>query len=446
MSVRIADDRSKAIEQGFPDSGVVHVHGVGDVPVEVVVFKRSQGKTYLSPATAIVFTVNGQVHGGLGRRFCSRDTVGLDFLKKDLMVVLNCTQVAARTREDLFMPSRDRLRECQAKKAFEEALEAYLGDHEILSRLNKERREAELRDRLADDKPLSDALKSIVDSSPELRALFRLGVTLPLPSVPGERDEVFTGLRYPTFFRLARSSVDSIGLFDCSSTHGARIHFETDATNDYFTRQNDPGSIAIAPAVVFDRVALHNGRATLVVKCPRKVKVGDDLDVVVTVSDSSQKTPFINRLRLRIVEDCPTRDPTDGLPPPRRTGGLALPKIVEIDEDNWANEEFGPESGLTIQRDVDGGLIAKVNVANAHLKKFVLRSSPAEVDMIRKRFVYGLVLGGISLWEQFRDDETADEHIRDASAALARVLLPMITVLGSLDATDIDRHQTTSVD
>lgn len=440
LSVRITDDRSKAIEQGFPDSGVIHVDGVGDVPIEIVVFKRGEGRSFLTPATAILFTVNGQVHGGLGRRFCSREGVALDFLKNDLMVILNCTEVSARTREDLFMPSRDRLRECQAKKTFEAALEAFLGDHEVLSRLNKERREAELRDRLTDDKPLSDALKSIIDSSPELRALFRLGVMLPLPTVPGPRDEEFQGVPYPTFFRLARKDQAGCPTFDCTPKRGARIHFETDAANEYFTRLNDPGAIAVSPATLFDRISLHNGRANLVLKWPRKGSIGDELDVMVQVSDSHLKAPFAHQFRLKLAEESPAREPSDEKSTPPKTGGLALPKIVEIEAEGWANEEFGPESGLSIQRDVDGGLVAKVNVANTHLKQFVLRSPQAEVDLIRKRFVYGLVLAGVSLWEQFRDAENSDDLIRDTSSAIARVLLPMISVLSGLDATDHDRH------
>ena len=96
MSVRVADDRKGVLESGFPDSGVIRVEGVGEVPVEVVLFKKGNGKNYLSSQTAILFTVNGQVHGGLSRRFCGRDEVRLDFVKNDLLVVLNCTHVSAR--------------------------------------------------------------------------------------------------------------------------------------------------------------------------------------------------------------------------------------------------------------------------------------------------------------------------------------------------------------
>lgn len=441
MSVRIADDRSNAIEPGFPDSGIIRVAGVGDVPVEIIVFKRGQGKSYLTPTTAIVFTVNGQVHGGLNRRFCSRERVALDFLKSDLLVVLNCTELSARVREDLFMPSRDRLRECQPKRSFEEALELYLADHLELSRLNRERREAELRERLSDDKPLTEALRNVIDSSPELKSLFRIGTHVPAATVPGDRQQDFVGLPYPTYFHLRQANI-GIGeaTFECCLGGRVRILFETDAVNDYFTRLSDPGKLVVDPEVIFDRMLLHNGRATLVLRCPEKALVGSELGVAVDVSDSQRESPFFTKFRLRIKDAADSHESDGPNPPPPKTGSLALPKVIEIDEKDWAAEEFGPESGLCIQRDVDGGLVAKVNVANSHLRQFLMRTKADDVDVMRKRFVYGLVLAGVSLWQEYRDDENGDEMIRTASSAVARVLLPTIMVLGSLDEIPTRSH------
>jgi hypothetical protein len=433
MSVRLEDDRAGSLEEGFPDSGIIRVDGVGDVPIQVTVFKRGQGKNFLTPQCVICFTVNGQVHGGLGRRFCSRDSVRLDFLKNDLMVVLNCTDVPARVREDLFMPSRDRLRECGAKQAFDKALENYLGDHPELVRLNRERRDEEMRDRLADDRPLSEALKNVIDSSPELRTLFRLGLHITTPTQPGERPEPFEGLKFPTYFDLQKQGADTEPpLVDCPLSGNARVRFRTDAANDYFTRVSDPGTASITPTAVFGRMLLHDGRATLVLRCPERTTVGMVVDISLEVTDPSRSKPFSHTLRLRVTEKSPkeTHEKSEPLP---KCGALALPKIIEVDENGWAAEDFGPESGLAIQVDIDGGLVAKVNVANEHLKRMLARTPQPDWDRVRKQFVYGLVLAGVSLWQEFSDREDCDELVRSATKAVARVLLPSITVLGSLE-------------
>jgi hypothetical protein len=433
MSVRVEDDRAGAIEEGFPDSGVANVEGVGEVPVQVVVFRKGVGKNFLSPQAAVLFTVNGQVHGGIGRRFCSRDALRLDFIKNDLMVVLNCTDIPARVREDLFMPSRDRLRECGSKKAFEDALEAYLADHEELTRLNLRRREEELRGRLADDRPLTEALKNVIDNSPELRELFKLGTAVATPTQPGDKDTPFEGQKFPTYFRPERPVADGEEwVIACPQGSEARARFVTDAVNDYFTRASEPGMLTVDPAVVFGRMLLHDGRATLVLRCPPHTAVGAVVDVAVEVTDLSRTVPFRHTFKLRVVEAKEKKE-TEPKDPTPKSGALSLPKIVEVDEDGWAAEEFGPSSGLAMQSDVDGGLIAKVNVANEALKRTLARTPEPDWDLTRKRFVYGLVLSAVSLWQEFSEREDRDELIRSATTALARVLLPTITVLGTLE-------------
>jgi hypothetical protein len=248
MSVRLEDDRAGVLEPAFPDSGVIHVDGVGNIPIQIAVFKKAKGRNFVSPQASILFTVNGQVQGNLGNRFCSRQAVRLDYLKNDLMAVLDCSQIPPRVREDLFMPSRDRLRVCDPKQAFETALEAYLGDHEELQRLNAQRREAELRGRLADDRPLTEALKSVIKSSPELRTLFQAGVRIPTTNVPGTQVDAFVGVKFPTFFRLVPEPArGTIAQIECPLGGHGRARFETDAANDYFTRADDPGTIKSAP-------------------------------------------------------------------------------------------------------------------------------------------------------------------------------------------------------
>ena len=433
MSVRLEDDRAGVLEPGFPDSGVIHVQGVGNVPIQITVFKKAKGRNFVSSQASILFTVNGQVHGNLGNRFCSRQAVRLDYLKNDLMVVLDCTQIPPRVREDLFMPSRDRLRVCDPKQAFEIALEAYLGDHEELHRLNAQRREEELRGRLADDRPFTEALKSVIQSSPELRSLFQPGVRVPTTTVSGTHDDAFVGVKFPTYFRLVpEPNRGTVARIECPLGGHGRARFETDAANDYFTRGDEPGTITVRPEGVFDRVQLRDGKATLVLACPEHSAVGDVVDVSVAVTDPSRTEPFCHRLQLVIA---PAREPKtrERSERHRRSGALALPKVVEIDRDEWESVDFDGESGLTMHGDTDGGLVAKVNIANEHLRQAMERAPESDCDLLRKRFVYGLVLAGVSLWREFSDKEDCDELIRTSTKAISRVLLPTISVLGSLE-------------
>lgn len=272
----------------------------------------------------------------------------------------------------------------------------------------------------------------MIDNSPELRELFKLGTAVATPTQPGDKDAPFEGQKLPTYFRPERPPADGEE-WVLACTHGgeARARFVTDAVNDYFTRAGEPGTPTVDPAVVLGRALLHDGRATLVLRCPPHTAVGAVVGVTVEVTDASRSAPFRHTFKLRVVE--PREKDTEPKDPPPESGALALPKIVEVDEDGWAGEEFGPASGLAMQSDVDGGLIAKVNVANESLKRTLARTPEPDWDLTRKRFVYGLVLSAVSLRQQFHEREDRDELIRSSTAARARVLLPTITVLGTLE-------------
>jgi hypothetical protein len=349
------------------------------------------------------------------------------------MVVLDCTGIRGRVREDLFMPSRDRLRNCHEKQAFETALERYLHEHEELDRLNRQRREDQLRGRLADDRPLSEALKNVIDSSPELRSLFRLGSRIPALGAPGDRPQPFVGVRFPTFFRPQQQlEPGRLVEIKCPLGDAARVRFVTDAENDYFTRAIHPGEIAVSPPELFARIHLHDGRALLVLNCPEESPVGTAVDITVEITDPSRTAPFKHELRIEITEPHEPCEREHDDPRPR-SGSLSLPKIVEVTQEQWEQEEFGPESGLAIHNDIDGGLVAMVNIDNEHLRRMLERTSDGDRDLVRKQFTYGLVLAGVSLWQEYSDHEDCDEIVRTTTKAIARVLLPTITVLGRLE-------------
>jgi hypothetical protein len=44
-----------------------------------------------------------------------------------------------------------------------------------------------------------------------------------------------------------------------------------------------------------------------------------------------------------------------------------------------------------------------------------------------------LVLSGVSLWQDFKGYENSEELVREATKAVARVLLPTITVLSAIE-------------
>ncbi len=73
-------------------------------------------------------------------------------------------------RENLFMNSRDRLRNGQLKKQIESKLENVISKHEGLRELREKQKREILADQISDDKPLAELLESLLKNSKSLSA------------------------------------------------------------------------------------------------------------------------------------------------------------------------------------------------------------------------------------------------------------------------------------
>jgi hypothetical protein len=182
LDVRLRDDRSGNIEPDFPDSfqfRCLNQEFIGSI----YVFKEKARVENFKKNEGIIFTINGQTHASLPKSFFRRknNEMGLSYLADSLLVTVDCTKLDIIQREDLFMNSRDRLCECDLKKAVEKELSEYLKAHSGLKKLQSERRKNALASKLQDEKPFADVINNILSKSPTLAKLFVSGEAIKNP-------------------------------------------------------------------------------------------------------------------------------------------------------------------------------------------------------------------------------------------------------------------------
>ena len=203
--------------------------------------KRLGGLRGYRKREGIVFTRNGQTHGSLPKDFFRRDSLKMKPLADDLLVFVDCDELSDVIREDLFMPSRDRLADNEFKVALIDGLEKALRDSEQLRQLRNHRQQERMKERMRDDRPLTEVLQSLIKSSPNLTALLQLGQRISAPfntvHTGTEEDAQFKGEVYPTFFKIKGIDYGSVYKRSCPINQRMRLTFETDARNDYFTRR-----------------------------------------------------------------------------------------------------------------------------------------------------------------------------------------------------------------
>ncbi len=478
IGVRLNDDMGNNLEDE-PYSASMNVLGE-KMTASIFVFKKNKANTYRSNE-GIIFSLNGQTHGYLPNSFFRRKNVGMSYLADSILISIDCSGISFRSREILFMPSRDRLRNSNLKLSIEKALEDILRNHSELKKLRARRRREEVESMLEEEKPLGEILENLIKDSPTLTSLFLKGKRIPNPFKPKDvstdDDEKYKGKKFPTYFKLEDVDYGKILKRDCYLKQRVRIIFETDAVNEYFGRDIHRGIFSITyfdgknEKEVQHTLNLSNGIATLNLTLPSEINVNDVIKFTTTTTDNTRYEPFINEFILNIKKPLSKKPSKPGKrrkPPKDELGnsrekpsGIQLPKIIKVAQNPKSNQKawvgmsppFDENSALrithalTIEADKLTGEETKdiydffVNVDNIYLKT-EQKTSKEESDVISAKFIYALVLLGLSILNNdlkmiHDNDDDKDEDlelkIEDFSKAIAPVILPIINELGGLE-------------
>ncbi len=453
LIARLEEDRSKTLEPGFPQ--VSEISDNQKLPIRIYAFKHGQGKHYRTSDTGIVFTLNGQTHASLPRSFYSRKSVGMSYLADSLLLIADCSELQRDKQEELFMASRDRMRKSAFSKQLEDDLVSLLNDNPALKELRNRRRKEQIGEQLSDDKPLQEILSNLVSKDPNLAKLLMTGNRISAPFVPGpipNGDSEFEGRKFPTFFKFKKIDYGEIFIREGSLGSKIRFDFITDAVNDYFGRDIDPGQLTVTiddfePKYL--RLPLRDGSCSVNLVIPERYVEGDIFEVQVQVTDQSRIEPFINIARVTLRKG--RKSPPGPRPnPPKFADKLSLPKIIKVKEDKWANHDFNAESGLVVKSTKSESRESRlsydfyVNVDNIYLKS-EQKSSKIDSSLLEARFVYGLVLFAMAILRDPKDfkslyqgEEPDDLEgiVKHVSKSLARIILPVFNLIFDLSDSD----------
>ena len=450
------DGGSKKLEEGFPAYADLNLEGIGKLPYQIAVYKPVKDVKRIS--YGISFVVNGQVHGALPSDFVTR-RLKFDYLvgtRGPLLVLVDCTMMNEKVREDFFMASRDRVRRNEVYTMIEQKLYENLKDHPGLQELNQRRRQQELEQHLNEEAPL-EVFQKLLNSDPTLSSLFGGGDRLVTQTGPGS-SPLFIGRKFPSFFRLKNPKEGQIKA--CPIDRTCRVEFETDAVNDYFVRVDSPGELIVDPPNLLEHSHLWNGRFETRFRVPWNAQIGELVSVTVTVTDVTRSAiPFTCNFTLKVEPEAGD-DSSSG--PPRKAQkpasnghqtrvALAPPKPREVRKGEWENYDppFTKYDALRINNDGQGGYDYFVNIDNAFLINELARAKETDKPLIKFWFTWGLVLAAVGVLkhsdrlargdgatnnQQNTNDEDEDkrddlELVNQACSGFAQVIIPIIRTL-----------------
>jgi len=422
-------DNPNDIEQGMDTGSQIIIPNVGGVEVRIVVIKEEQteGKKYPS---GVFFNVNGQLHGEISGDVVSRRTK-LEYLDDSLIVTVDCTNLPQMVREDLFMNSRDRMRDCDERTALESSLYEYLKDHPGLKEINARRRQQRIS--TAGQENVAEIIRGLLRNDPTLAALFGTGQQIRVPVGPVTEPIEYVGRQFPTYFRIHNEPRNGL-IKKCPRNHTCRVEFETDANNDYFSRVVDPGHIEVVGVPTLLSHHLWNGKAVLRFSVPPTSNPGDRLGVRAIVNDISRVEPIVNSFSIEVEPDAPTYPPGGPAGEPRVTL-YGTPNVVEVRRPDWALHNFNEKSALKIKLTENETLDIFINMDNLYLLNEINRRRTMNPEILKHWFKYGLFLLSMGmLYNERQKVHTIEEVDRDKisgyTEGLAITIIPIILQLG----------------
>jgi hypothetical protein len=488
LSVRLDENRGDNIEKGFPDSIPFKVEGES-MTAQIYAFKADRAETYRTNE-GIIFTINGQTHGVIPKTIFSRSNVKMGRLADSLLVTIDCSEISTRAREDLFMNSRDRLRNSQLRKALEDQLEDILKQHPGLRELRERRQREEIEKRLEQSRPLEEVLEKLLKTSPSLSRLFQPGSRILKPFKKGpttgkggdendgqKGDKPFEGKPHPTYFKFPKKPYGEILYRTFEVGRRCRISFETDVVNDYFNRTAYPGRFhveVLEPTGVEEpnwSLTPHDGIASLSLHMPEDFVIGSKITLQFTVEDDILSEPFVNVSALTATPRNEHPSGSDKQKNGRGSGGdstgpsgIALPNIIAVEEKDWEKYKFDRYTACTIVQDADeqdedeAVYMFYINVDNLHLQT-EMKAGAEDPRLPRTKFLFGNVLVGLAFIQYFKEHEqsrakedsngngnrqpilpedlTVELLVKEATKALAPFILPMINRLGALSEDEV---------
>lgn len=430
--------------------------GLGEIPIEVIVFKASVDHVEFIKNKSIIFTQNGQVHGFEGQSFISQE-LGFSLLKKHLLIHADCTNIPTSIRQDLFMSNRTHLKQGPKTEKLRDVIIDVIRKSSELKKINSERRNSLMHDSES-DKGLIENLLSKLPVDKDVLDLLRKDGSLNFLKKQGEKishagekkHEQKKLNRFPSIFKLnLKENKDGKVYKLIPLNQQGKIEIETDVDNDYLFRPAEKGKFEIEvlqkrkltdnpvnptpnpnPNVPSDILTINregpiNGTIRLLIKPNEKAKVGDEVEIRSTLTAPGQEFECIFLVKV----DKELSEPKENEPkkaetfPNLPTAKKAYEKSSDENELTWKHEYLNwtghdivkvipdkPGNELTVDSII-------INMDSFVLRNFLSKNrigSENEIKFTKDKYFLSIYLHSLflfSILQKMRKDDTRLEPI-----------------------------------
>ena len=371
-----------------------------------------------------------------------------------MLVCVDCSQIGTTARQELFMASRDRLKQGRFYTELRQSIIDLLSNDAHLKQKEQEYKGRAFRE-TGEDKDMVQSLFSKLKGNQDIRKMFSGNngafsfftkkVKKPIPPEEHKKEkkeEAKKLKRYPTLLRIKgfeKSSEDFVKVVRKGGK--GRIILETDVENTFLSRSDDAGAIEITTLDFGNHGGNgggHNlpnedstklrvqfsgpceGEMEVMVEPREEAEVGDSIKLSIKMISSAGEHEVVAFIKIDDEAQKPKEPKEKTVEEPE----LSLPKLTRVvqqsDDPNQAKwSDCGMTSDTIVLTQINrNGAIEEVLInMDSNLVKKLINAKGANVERVRNKYISSIYSHILMVYTTIygyysKDDIEIDEHIR----------------------------------
>ena len=394
-----------------------------NIPISVYIFNRETKNPEFIGGKSLIYTLNGQTQGAESKSFISQD-LGFRNLREYMLVCVDCSQVGTIARQELFMASRDRLKQGRYYNELRTDIISLLKSDSDISQMNQDYKGRIVREN-SEDRDLVESIFSQLKNNKDIRGMFTDSKgafsffnkkTTKSVNPPKENNKDKTTKknlkRYPSVFKVKGFDKDNENYIKVIKKGSkGRLTLETDVENDFLSRSEDNGSIEITildygngggkggayhlPSEDHKKLKVqtagpYNGEIQLYIEPKEEANVGESIPLSIKMISSAGEMQVIVFVKI-------DKEAGEIKKPKKKTTEepeMSLPKLTRVVEKDASDDELiWKDCGMTADSIVklnigSSGAVEEIQInMNSNLVKKMINAKGANIERVRNRYI-----------------------------------------------------------
>lgn len=425
-----------------------------NIPMQVYVFNRNTKNTEFILGKSVVYTLNGQTQGSESKSFISQD-LGFRNLREYMLICVDCSQMGTTARQELFMASRDRLKQGKFYTELRQSIIDLISNDTHLKQKEQEYKGRAFRE-TGEDKDMVQSLFSKLKGNKDIRKMFSgnngafsfFTKKVKKPIAPEERKEEKKKeakklKRYPTLLKIKgfdKSTEDYIKVIRKGGK--GKITLETDVENTFLSRSDDAGAIEITtldfgnhggsgggqhlPSEDSTKLRVQfsgpcEGEMEVIVEPREEADVGDSIKLSIKMISSAGEHEVIAFIKIEDEAEQKRKKPKEKTV---EEPELALPKLTRVvqysddpEQAKWSDYDMNSDSIVKTLINSNGAIDEVLINMDSNLVKKLINAKGANIERVRNKYISSIYSHILMVYTTMygyysREDTEIDEHIR----------------------------------